>query len=108
MFSFVKIADYYSYVIPKTQHLEDIYDAAVQLGHSWELIIAFIGESDMLLPQCEIKHFHLVSYNNMHQDPAQIWIYGITIGKAEEKEVEGEGIRVRKGWIRYVRKQIIQ
>ncbi|GFS01070.1 solute carrier family 35 member F6 [Elysia marginata] len=41
--SLVEIPDYYSYVIPKTQHLEDIVDAAIQLAHSWQLIVAFLG-----------------------------------------------------------------
>lgn len=43
VFCTVEIPDYYSYVIPKTRHLEDIMDAVIQLGNSWQIIVAFIG-----------------------------------------------------------------
>ena len=52
VFSFVSVGDYYGYLIPKTQHVEDIMDAVIQLGHSWELIVAFVGKSFTHLSMC--------------------------------------------------------
>ncbi|RUS70967.1 hypothetical protein EGW08_021268 [Elysia chlorotica] len=43
VFCVVPVNDYYNYVIPKTQHLEDIVDTVIQLGNSWRLIVAFVG-----------------------------------------------------------------
>ncbi|GFO08129.1 solute carrier family 35 member f6-like [Plakobranchus ocellatus] len=42
VFCVVPVSDFYSYVVPKTNRLEDVVDAVIQLGNSKTIIAAFV------------------------------------------------------------------